>query len=120
MLNSRESPEHPARESLKRMQSNRPTLRYLRPRCCSLHMKEKKGRKRTKEKGTKHREEGGREEKRDKSEKKIMYGLAGRGSFYVAVAVDDLRFLRVTHSARCMTETYKKKKNETTRGFKGR
>lgn len=110
MLNSRESPEHPARESLKRMQSNRPTLRYLRPRCCSLHMKEKKGRKRTKEKGTKHREEGGREEKRDKSEKKIMYGLAGRGGFYVAVAVDDLRFLRVTHSARCMTETYKKKK----------
>lgn len=41
-----------------------------------------------------------------------MYGLAGRGGFYVAVAVDDLRFLRVTHSARCMTETYKKKKTK--------
>lgn len=27
-----------------------------------------------------------------------MYRLAGRGGFYVAVAVDDLRFLRVTHS----------------------
>lgn len=50
-----------------------------------------------KEKGTKqHREEGGKG--RDKSEKKIMYRLAGRGGFYVAVAVDDLRFLRVTHS----------------------
>lgn len=44
-----------------------------------------------------------------------MYGLAGRGSFYVAVAVDDLRFLRVTHSARCMTETYKKKKRNNAR-----
>lgn len=53
--------------------------------------------KRMKEKGTKqHREEGGKG--RDKSEKKIMYRLAGRGGFYVAVAVDDLRFLRVTHS----------------------
>lgn len=41
-----------------------------------------------------------------------MYGLAGRGGFYVAVAMDDLRFLRVTHSARCMTETYKKKKTK--------
>lgn len=29
-----------------------------------------------------------------------MHGLAGRGGFYVAVAVDDLRFLRVTRSAR--------------------
>lgn len=64
---------------------------YLRPRCCSLHMKEKKEWKR---KGLNSIGRKGR----DKSEKKIMYRLAGRGGFYVAVAVDDLRFLRVTHS----------------------
>lgn len=82
-------------------------------------MKEKKGGKERKRKGLNIGRKG-EGKRRDKSEKKIMYGLAGRGGFYVAVAVDDLRFLRVIHSARCMTETYKKKKNETTRGFKGR
>lgn len=48
----------------------RPTLRYLRPRCCSLHMKEKKGGKERKRKGLnigKRRGKG--REKRQKREK---------------------------------------------------
>lgn len=52
-----------------------------------------------------------------------MYRLAGRGGFYVAVAVDDLRFLRVTHSLPLHDRNVWKKKEEkkeTTRGFKGR
>lgn len=51
-----------------------------------------------------------------------MYRLAGRGGFYVAV--DDLRFLRVTHSLplhdRNVWKKKKEEKKETTRGFKGR
>ena len=41
-----------------------------------------------------------------------MYRLAGRGGFYVAVAVDDLRFLRVTHSLPLHEKKKKKKKKK--------